>query len=117
MSRGRQHISGQVSGLLLAGICLFGIVFVAPDAGNQHVGSFFKIAMSSSWHRLFDLAAAWCSLKIILFGIGLFLVIESLGTILARLKRIHLASFVFTMQIVSCLGLLIGGYYLIKALL
>jgi hypothetical protein len=117
MSRGQQHINGQVSGLLLAGICLFGIAFFTPDAGQPHVGSFFKIAMSSSWHRLFDLAAVWCSLKIILFSIGLFLVIESLGTILARLKSTRLASLVFTMQSVSCLGLLIGGYYFVKALL
>jgi hypothetical protein len=42
-----------------------------------------ETATASSWHRLFDLNAAWCRLKIILASIGHFLVIDLLGTILA----------------------------------
>ena len=116
MSRG-QNISKQVGGMLLAGFCLLVLVFFAPDAAHRHNGSFFRIAIASSWHRMFDLPAAWCSLKIILLSIGLFMVIESLGTILVRLKHQDLALAVFSMQTLALAAFLIGDYYLIKALL
>jgi hypothetical protein len=116
MSRGHELKRTPVGGLILAGICLLSIAIFAPDGGQTHVGSFFKIATASSWHRFFDLNAAWCSVKIILLSIGLFLVIDSLGTILARLNYRHWAARIFTLQVVSCLGLLIGGYYFVKAL-
>ena len=73
------------------------------------------MALMSSWGRLFELAAAWCSFKIILASLGLLLCIESLGTILSRLKYKHLATAVFFLQIVSCAGVLVGGYCLVKA--
>jgi hypothetical protein len=115
MSQGQQ-ITRQVNGMILAGICLLGIAFFAPDAGYQHNGSFFTIARSSVWGRLFELPAAWCSLKIILSGIGLMLLIESFGTILVRLKHKRLGLMVFTLEIVPCVVLLIGSYYLAKAM-
>ncbi len=115
MSRGQQ-ITQQVNGMILFGICLIGISFFAPNTGHHQAGSFFNIATSSVWGRVFELAAAWCSLKIMLFSIGLFLLFESFGTILVRLKHRHLAVLFFTLQIVPCIGLLIGGYYLVKSL-
>jgi len=39
--------------------------------------------------ELFNLAAAWCSCKIIRFGLDLFLVIEALGTFPAVARRKH----------------------------
>jgi hypothetical protein len=115
MSRGHTARK-QASVLILAGISLFVVAFFAPDAGH-HAGSFFTIARSSSWHSFFDMAAAWCSLKIILISIGLMLVIESLGTILVRLKHRQMAVAVFSTQIISLLVFLTGGFYLLKALL
>jgi hypothetical protein len=90
--------------------------FFAPDAAHHHNGSFFKIATATSWHRPLDLPAAWCSLKIILSSIGLFLVIESFGSMLARSKHPDLAMAVFSMQFLSVLVFLMGNYYLVKAL-
>lgn len=115
MSRGQQ-ISQQVNGMILAGICLVGISLFAPDAGHYANGSFFNIAVSSTWGRLFELPAAWCSLKIVLSSIGLWLLIESFGTVLVRLKHIRLAVVLFALQIVPGVGLLIGGNYLAKSL-
>ena len=112
-----QFINKQIGGLFLAGICVLGLVFFAPDAAHRHNGSFFKIATASSWHGSFNLSAAWCSLKIILSSIGLFMVTESLGTMLARLKLHDLAKAVFSLELLSVLFFLIGGYYLMKALL
>lgn len=112
------QIYKQSSVLLLAGISLINLAIFAPDgAGCQVAGSFFKMAASSTWGKLFDLTAAWCSFKIILLSLGLFLVIDSLGTILSVSKRKPLAWIVYSLHLVPCLGMLLGGYYLIRALL
>jgi hypothetical protein len=106
----------QVSHLILVGTGLLGIALFAPDAG-QHFGAFFKIAATSSWRRPLEGAPAWCSLKIILLSIGLMLVVESLGTILVRLKHNQMGMAVFSTHVVSLLVFFIGEYYLFKALL
>lgn len=74
-------------------------------------------AVQSSWRNLLDLPAAWASVKIMLFFAGLFLLIESAGTMLAVMKMKALALLVFCLQVVPCLGLLSGSYYLVKSLL
>lgn len=51
------------------------------------------------------------------FSIGLFLVIESAGTILSLRKRKSLALSVFFLQTLPCLGFLFGSFYLMKSLL
>lgn len=102
---------------LLSGISLISFVFFTPDAaGHPAAGSFFKIATSSAWGKLFDLTAAWCSFKIILLSVGLFLVIDFLGTILLVLKHKKLAWLVYSLHLAPCLGVLLGGYCLIRAL-
>ena len=63
-----------------------------------------------------NLTAAWCSCKIILLSLGLFLVIECLGTFLAISNRRPAAWTIYSLQILPCLGFLLGGYCLIKAL-
>ena len=115
MSR-EQEIRREVSGLILAGIGLFGIAFFAPDTGH-HFGAFFKVAAACTWQQLFEGAAAWCSLKIILLAVGLFLVIESLAMLLAHSGRKVLAMVVFSAETVALLLFLAGCYYLLKALL
>ena len=105
-------------GLLLAGISWISPALFTPDAaGDQAVGSFFKTATSASWGKLWERTAAWCSFKIILFSLGLFLVVEVLGTALLVLKHKKFAWLVYALHIVPCLGVMIGSYCLIKALL
>lgn len=112
----QQEIFRQTSLLILIGIGLFGIAFFSPDAGHGP-GAFFRVAMQTTWSNLLDLSAAWCSVKIILCSAGLFLVIESTGTVLSVLKFKSLALSVFFLQLVPCVGLVIGSFYLFKALL
>ena len=52
----------------------------------------------------------------ILLSVGLFLVVEVLGTFLLWLKRKELAMVIFLTQVVSVFVFGIGGYYLLKAL-
>jgi hypothetical protein len=112
----QQEILRQVSLLCLIGIGLFGIAFFAPNAA-PNPGLFFQPALHTSWRNVLDLPAVWSSIKIILFCIGLFLVIESAGTVLSLLKLKSLAFLVYFLQLVPCVGLLCGSYYLVKSLL
>ena len=112
----QRDIYWQVSLLSLVGIGLLGFVFFAPNAVGYE-GSFFQVAMQCTWQNLLDWPAAWCSMKIILLSVGLFLIIESTGTMLAVRRFKSLVMPVFMMQGVPCLGLLFGSYYLVKSLL
>ena len=112
----QREIYRQVGLLSLVGFGLLGFAFFAPNVGG-HSGSFFSVAMQTTWENLLDWPAVWCSLKIILLSVGLFLIIESTGTVLAVKKLKSLVLPVFLMQAVPLLGLLFGGYYLVKSLL
>ena len=92
------------------------ISFLIPDAG-QHRGAFLAVATYSSWQRPFEWAAAWCSVKIILLAILLFLSIDAFTNICIRLKYYKLAFLLYCTESISILGLLVGVYYLLKALL
>ena len=112
----QQQILRNVRFLILAGFGLLVIVLVAPDA-NSAEGLFFRPALQTTWQQVLDIPAIWSSLKIILFSISLFLLIESAGTVLAVFKLKNIAIPVFFLQIIPCLGLLCGSYYFLKALL
>jgi hypothetical protein len=112
----QEAILRQVSLLILIGIGLLCFVIFAPNAG-PHQGAFYVPALQTRWSDWVDFPAVWSSIKIILFCIGLFLVIESAGTVLAVLKLKSLALFVFFLQAVPFMGLLFGCYYLVKSFL
>lgn len=112
----RGEILKHASILSLMGFGLLAIVFFAPDADPLQ-GAFFQAALQTTWRHLLDFPAVWSSIKIILFCIGMFLVIESAGTVLSVLKLKSLALSVFFLQMVPSLGLLCGSYYLVKSLL
>jgi hypothetical protein len=99
------------------GLCLIGIVFFTPNPADQPRWAFFQVAKMSTWRQLYDWPAAWCSLKIIVLSLGLFLVIDAIGSLLALRGLKSMALSVFFLHIVPCLGILVGGYYLVKALL
>ena len=113
----KKRVYSRCRNFLLAGISLINIAFFAPDGGSHQAGDFFKIATLSAWDKPFDLTAAWCSGKIILLSLGLFLIIECLGTFLAVANRQRLAWTIYSLHFLPCLGFLLGGYYLLKALL
>ncbi|MEI8289461.1 MAG: hypothetical protein WCH99_08295 [Verrucomicrobiota bacterium] len=108
---------GLSSTLFLIGVSLISLAFFGPDTAGPQVGSFFRMAAAATWGNWLNLAAAWCSCKIILLSLGLFLVIECLGTFLAVSGRRHLAWAVYALHLLPGLGFLTGSYYLIKALL
>lgn len=107
----------QIRWFCLLGVCLIGIAIFSPSAAHQPGWSFFQIAQTSPWGQPLDWPAAWCSLKIILFSFGSFLLVEAVGSLLALAKLTSLALSVFFLHLVSGLGMLVGTYYLLKALL
>ena len=111
-----QEIRKQVGVSLLTGIGLLGIVYFIPDSGGRF-GEFFQIAKATTWGRPLEWPAAWCSLKIIISSVALFLIIEAMATILLQMKRRRMAMTVFFTQVVSLFIFFSGAYYFIKALL
>jgi hypothetical protein len=93
------------------------IVFFTPNPADQSRWAFFQVAKMSPWHQPLDWPAAWCSLKIIVLCLGLFLVIDAVGSLLALTRIKSLALSVFFLHVVPGFGILVGGYYLLKALL
>jgi len=112
-----QEIFRHISILSLVGISLISLTCFIPNAGQDGTGCFFRIATAHVWGGQFDLACAWCSVKIILFSLGLFLVIESLGSILAVANQHVFAWLVYLLHVAPCFGVLLGGYCLAKALI
>jgi len=102
---------------LMISLGIFGIVFFAPNGGHQPSWAFFHIARATSWHRFFDWEPAWCSLKILMLCVALFLGLDSFGTLLIRYRRNSLAQLFFWSILLPCLGCFIGVYYFLKALL
>lgn len=112
----QQEILRNVGLLSLAGTALFAIVFCAPDA-EPRLGAFYQPALQTTWRHVVDVSAVWSSVKIILFSAGLFLWIESTGTMLALLKLKAIALPVYFLQILPCICLFCGLYYLVKSVL
>jgi hypothetical protein len=102
---------------LMWGVWIFAFVFFAPNGGHQPSSAFFQVARATTWPRLFEWSGAWCSLKIVMFCVALYLIQDSMGTLLIRYKHKSLAKLVFFSIVVPALGLFIGIYYFIKALL
>ena len=112
----KQRTFRQVALLVVASIGFFSIALFAPDS-VPHRGAFFQPALQTTWRNVLDLPAVWSSVKIMLFCIGLFLMIESTGTMLTVFKMRTLAITVFFLQLLPGLGIVCGAYYLLKSLL
>jgi hypothetical protein len=115
MIDGRQG-PGQF-GLLsyVAGFYLVAIAFLLPHPGRVEGRSFFEIARSSPWDRWGDWPAAWCSVKIILLSLGVFLLLHACGTLLTAVTRKTFGNLAMFLSAASTLGIWAGLYYLVKA--
>ena len=105
--------------LLLLGLSLMGLVFFVPvpNAASSRGFGFLSIALGTSWGNWLDLPAACCSFKIILFSLGLFLIIEAVGTLMAVMKCKVIAAAIYCLHCIPALGMVLGIFCEIKALL
>ena len=102
--------------LFLLGIGFWGVAFFAPDAGHR-IGAFFILAAKTTWGVPLEMQPAWCSLKIILFSLGLLFLLDAAGAGLARLGCRRLAFAAFSLEALNACVFLAGGFFFIKALL
>jgi hypothetical protein len=102
--------------LYATGIYLQAVVFLSPHSGYLEGRSFVQVALASSWDQWWDWPAAWCSVKIILFGLGLGLLIAALGLMLKLVKRDAVGNALLCLSSLCALGFWLGSYYLVKAL-
>jgi hypothetical protein len=110
-------IRRRITFFFIIGIGLMGFAIGTPDPEHHHGLGFIQGARETIYTHPLDWEAAWCSLKIILFSLGLGLLIESVGAFFMRMEYTLLGFFVHLMHILPALGLLAGGYYLIKSLI
>ena len=105
--------------LLLLGLSLIGLVFYVPgpNAAASRGFNFLNTALGKSWGNWLDLPAAWCSFKILLFSLGLFLIIEAVGTLMALVKCRVIAAAIYCLHCIPALGMVLGVFCEIKALL
>jgi hypothetical protein len=103
--------------LCLMGGLVIGFVFLAPDVGQQEQKSFFAVASASTWGRFGELPLAWCSLKIILLGIGALLVVAAPLRLANRKMAEILAMLLLTLAITAVSLSWFGVYELAKAVL
>ncbi|HLX68612.1 MAG TPA: hypothetical protein VKV04_03200 [Verrucomicrobiae bacterium] len=96
--------------LLLLGVILLGVVLLIPDAGQVEHRSFFSVARDSMWGHLFEWAAAWCSVKIIVLSLSALLILDAMLS-LAMDARHQIAC--VTLLILSVFPLVLGcfGFY------
>jgi hypothetical protein len=101
----------------LVGGFLIAFVFLTPNVGQQGHQSFFVAATASTWSRFGELAQAWCSLKIILFGIGALLVMVAPLRLANRVMADILATLLLAVAVMAMVLSMFGVYELVKAVL
>jgi hypothetical protein len=114
MSKTRETLR-EVILVSLMGSILLGVVLLTPNCGAPGA-SFMQTARATTWGIPWEWPAAWCSMKMILLSISLFLLIDSFGTFLLVLNYRRLAGKIFFCITLPFLGILVGGFYLIKSL-
>src|SRR5438132_1199621 len=77
MSAIRKSEWWSAAGELAAAVILLSVVFFAPDGGDSRHQPFLAGAFHSGWTKLFEWPAAWCSLKIILFGLTIYFILDA----------------------------------------
>jgi len=94
---------------------LLAVVLLVPDAGQIQGQTFFTVAINTTWSRLYEWAAAWCSVKIILLSIAVLFAIDATGTLLVKRGDEPIRFVLFPSIVVPVLLLLFGIYELVKA--
>ena len=115
-----QQQNGDLTGaarFFWIGVVLLLVVFLVPDAGQLDHRSFFAVARSSAWSQLFDWAAAWCSVKIILLSFSVLLVLDAFLSLMIRSEHQIACVLLFILAIVPAALGLFGFYELAKAVL
>ena len=103
--------------LCWVGLLLLAVVFLTPHGGQFESRSFYQVARDSTWQNWGEWPAAWCSVKIILLCLGLALLLLWIALLLMNFGRTALSWLILCCAVAPGLGILLGLYFLVKALL
>lgn len=102
----------------MTGGYLLTLVLITPHEGSSQGESFLEGAKHSAWNTLGNWAAAWCSLKIILFSIGVWCLLLAAWRLLAFVPiSSRWRHWALCIPIAPSVGVLIGVYYATRAVL
>jgi hypothetical protein len=69
------------------------------------------------WNHFAEWAAAWCSVKIVLLGIGVLVMLDALGSLMIRMNNDVLGIGLLCLGVLPVLLSMFGFFELVKALL
>ena len=111
-----QKFARRYRWLWLAGLALIGVALFVPGSRHHKVFGFVSTFNDGAWDKFFEWSAARGDVRIILLCVGLFLLIDYVGLKLLWARRNGLGNLVFCLYPLPVIGLLVGGYYLLKSL-
>jgi hypothetical protein len=113
----RKHVREAIQ-LAVFGVALSGVGLLMPHKGAHAGESLLSVARESTWEKLGDWPAAEASLSITLVSGGLlFLVLAARQLWRVWLMPRYLHWVVTVAQILPFIAMLVGLYYLVKAVL
>jgi hypothetical protein len=93
---------------------LLGVVFFTPHDGTSGQ-SFLTVAQSAAWFNPAEWMAAWCSLKLIMFCLGVFFLAIAVEELVITSRHEILAKIFLLLATLPVLASLMGVYLLVKA--
>ena len=101
---------------ILIGLAMIGASFFWPQGGPRNPVDIVRFAWNSSLDKLLDWAAIWNSIRVLLWTIAGFLIIDALATWAMVVKRTQLALIIYFLLPIPCLGFLFGVFCLLRAI-
>jgi hypothetical protein len=94
----------------IAGRALF-----LPGSSHHTPLDFTATFQDARWGNCLEWQAIRSNVRIVLISVGLCLLLEGIGLWLLQKRRPRLGNFVFLLYAAPLAGLLLGGYYFLKA--
>jgi len=102
--------------LMGLGIILLLLICSPAVSWTGEAKSVLAVAEASSWQKLCDWPATWCSLKIMLLSVSGLLMTISIQEFLAAFHRSNLAKCLLLLFVFPILGMLAGFYFFLKSI-
>ena len=100
----------------LVGLVLVGIASLWTNEGLRNPVDVVRRTAESPLSHPLDLGAIWCSVRITLWGLGLFLIADAMATWALIKRRKKLAVCFYCLLAVASLIFLFGAFYVVHSI-